>query len=174
MCWTARSSFSLLAGLLLAACSSSPTTAGGGAGEGANAGIPGPEGGWEDGASAGGSPASNANGGDAVCTGWPTLQRLSPQQVHELLATTNPIVINVHVPYEGDIPGTDADIAYTNVDVIEALVEHNHCAEIVLVCKAGGMSQSAGNELVKRGYLRVRDLLGGMQAWEAAGYPLQS
>jgi rhodanese-related sulfurtransferase len=34
------------------------------------------------------------------------------------------------------------------------------------------MSQSAGNELVKRGYLRVRDLNGGMQAWQAAGYPL--
>lgn len=109
---------------------------------------------------------------DAGCSGWTTLKRLSPAEVADLIATSNPIVINVHYPYAGDIPGTDTSIHYDNVDAIEAYLNHDHCADVLLVCLSGGMSQSAGNELIKRGYLRVRDLDGGMQAWQAAGYPL--
>lgn len=120
-----------------------------------------------------GADASSGGATDAAsCTGWTSLQRLSPTDAHDLLATLDPFVINVHVPYEGDIPGTDTEIPYSDVDAIENYAGHDHCAEVLLICKSGGMSQSAGNELVKRGYLRVRDLLGGMQAWEAAGYSL--
>jgi|GEM_PF-1629862 len=121
-------------------------------------------------------PAPDVSGGDATtdagCTGWTTLQRLSPAQASDLIATADPVVINVHIPYEGDIPGTDVDIPYNNVDAIEAYLNYDHCADTLLVCLSGGMSQSAGNELVKRGYLRVRDINGGMNAWVAAGYPL--
>lgn len=109
---------------------------------------------------------------DAGCGGWTTLKRLSPAEVSDLIAASNPIVINVHIPYAGDIPGTDTSIPYSSVDAIEAYLNYDHCAEIVLVCLGGGMSKSAGDELVKRGYLRVRDLNGGMQAWQAAGYIL--
>jgi len=110
--------------------------------------------------------------GDADCTGWSTLQRLSPAEVSDLIATANPIVINVHIPYAGDIPGTDVDIPYNTVDAIESYLNHDHCADLLLVCLSGGMSQSAGNELIKRGYQRVRDLNGGMSAWQNAGYTL--
>lgn len=109
---------------------------------------------------------------DAGCSGWTTLDRLSPSALADLLATSDPIVINVHTPYASDIPGTDTSIPYNNVDAIEAYLHDNHCADVVLICLSGGMSQSAGNELIKRGYLRVRDLDGGMQAWQAAGYTL--
>jgi rhodanese-related sulfurtransferase len=113
-----------------------------------------------------GSPA------DAGCTGWTTLARISPTEAVDLVAKIDPIVINVHVPYEGDIPGTDTSIPYNDVDALDAYLQHDHCAEILLVCKSGGMSKSAGDQLIKRGYLRVRDLVGGMVAWEASGYPL--
>ena len=109
---------------------------------------------------------------DAGCIGWTTLKRLPPAELAALMATSDPIVINVHVPYEGDIPGTDTSIPFNQVDAIEAYLHYDHCADVVLVCMGGSMSQSAGNELVKRGYLRVRDLAGGMMAWQAAGYPL--
>jgi len=112
------------------------------------------------------------NSSDAACSGWTTLDRISPSALADLLATSAPIVINVHTPYAGDIPGTDTSIPYNNVDAIEAYLHDDHCADVVLICLSGGMSQSAGNELIKRGYLRVRDLDGGMQAWQAAGYPL--
>ena len=109
---------------------------------------------------------------DASCSGWSALKRLSPAEAADLLATSDPIVINVHIPYAGDIPGTDTAIPYNQVDAIETYLKHDPCADVLLVCLSGGMSQTAGNELVKRGYLRVRDLSGGMQAWQSAGYPL--
>jgi rhodanese-related sulfurtransferase len=109
---------------------------------------------------------------DAGCNGWTTLKRLSPAELASLMATSDPIVINVHVPYEGDIPGTDTAIPFSQVDAVEAYLHEDHCADVVLLCMSGGMSQSAGNELIKRGYLRIRDLAGGMLAWQAAGYPL--
>ena len=118
------------------------------------------------------APSSGEVSSDATCGGWTALKRLSAAEVSSLLATSDPIVINVHYPYAGDIPGTDTSIHYDNVDAIEAYLHYDHCADVVLICLSGGMSQSAGNELVKRGYLRVRDLNGGMQAWEAAGYTL--
>jgi len=112
-------------------------------------------------------------GGDqAACTGWTTLVRLLPAELSDLMTKIDPIIINVHIPYEGDIPGTDTSIPYNQVDDIETYLHKDHCADVVLVCKTGGMSKTAGDELVKRGYLRVRDLDGGMQAWQAAGYPL--
>jgi rhodanese-related sulfurtransferase len=110
---------------------------------------------------------------DTPCSGWTTLVRLSPIALHDLLAASNPIVINVHIPYAGDIPGTEVDIPFDQVDDIETYLKHDHCADVVLVCNGGSMSLSAGNELIQRGYLRVRDLNGGMGAWQAAGYPLQ-
>ena len=109
---------------------------------------------------------------DGGCSGWTTLARISPAAALELIATVNPIVINVHVPSEGDIPGTDMSIPYDDVKAIDAYLHQDHCAEVLLVCKSGGMSKSAGDQLVKLGYLRVRDLAGGMMAWDAAGYPL--
>jgi rhodanese-related sulfurtransferase len=110
--------------------------------------------------------------GEGGCTGWTTLARLSPAEVVDLMAKTDPIVINVHIPYEGDIPGTDTSIPYDDVDALDAYLHQDHCAEILLVCKSGGMSKSAGDKLIKLGYLRVRDLAGGMVAWQASGYPL--
>ena len=122
------------------------------------------------------APSADRPGGEtrseAGCSGWTTLVRLSPADAANLITTSNPIVINVHIPYAGDIPGTDVDIPYNNVDAIEAYLNYDHCADLLLVCESGGMSQSAGNDLIKRGYLRVRDINGGMSAWVAAGYTL--
>ena len=64
------------------------------------------------------------------------------------------------------------DIPYNDVAALDAYLNGDHCADIILVCLSGGMSQSAGDGLVKLGYLRVHDLNGGMTAWQSAGYPL--
>jgi rhodanese-related sulfurtransferase len=133
------------------------------------------------GALADGADAADASQADASldagpCDGaatWTTLQRLSPADLHALLQADAAKIIDVHTPYAGALPGTAAHIVYTDVDAIEAFLGHDRCAEVVLTCLGGPMSKSAGDALVARGYLRVRDLLGGMSAWSAAGYPLE-
>jgi rhodanese-related sulfurtransferase len=111
-------------------------------------------------------------GGEAGCSGWTTLKHLSPTEVADLIATSNPIVIDVHTPYAGDIPGTDTSIPFDHVGDIDTYLHNDKCADVVLVCWSGGMSQAAGIALINLGYLRVRDLDGGMNAWLKAGYPL--
>lgn len=125
---------------------------------------------------AGDASAADAPGDAGPCDGaatWTTLQRLSPADLHALLQTDAAKIIDVHTPYAGALPGTAAHIVYTDVDAIESFLGHDRCAEVVLTCLGGPMSKSAGDALVARGYLRVRDLLGGMSAWSAAGYPLE-
>jgi glyoxylase-like metal-dependent hydrolase (beta-lactamase superfamily II)/rhodanese-related sulfurtransferase len=45
--------------------------------------------------------------------------------------------------------------------------------EVVVVCRAGARSASAGAMLGRAGFSRVRNLAGGMLAWNSAGLPVQ-
>ena len=82
------------------------------------------------------------------------------------------LLINVHVPYAGDIPGTDADIAYTDTDGLVAAIGDQLDRTVVVYCRSGSMSAQASGDLVDLGYTAVYDLQGGMNAWQAAGYEL--
>jgi rhodanese-related sulfurtransferase len=80
-------------------------------------------------------------------------------------------LINVHIPYEGEIGETDAFIPYDEIKQhLDQLPAKD--ARIVLYCRSDRMSNEAAQELVKLGYTDVWNLDGGMIAWEQAGYPL--
>ena len=80
-------------------------------------------------------------------------------------------LINVHVPYEGEIVGTDVHLPYTDVAAIEDYLGHAPAAKAVLYCFGGSMSVAAGDALVALGYCQIYDLAGGLVAWKQAGYP---
>lgn len=82
------------------------------------------------------------------------------------------LLINVHVPCEGDIPGTDTDIADTDVPAIAAFIGADLDARVVVYCMTNYMSTIAGEGLVDLGYREVRYLDGGMSAWKTAGHPI--
>ena len=79
--------------------------------------------------------------------------------------------MNVHIPYEGEIPGTQAHLAFDEItqhlDEFPAAKD----APIVLYCRSGSMSAIAARDLVNAGYTNVMNLDGGYRAWADAGYP---
>lgn len=81
-------------------------------------------------------------------------------------------VVNVHVPDEGGIAGTDAAIPFDRV-AGDARLPDDTATPILLYCKSGRMSAEAANALMDAGYTDVVHLDGGMDAWVAAGRPLR-
>ena len=101
----------------------------------------------------------------------PEVHEITPAELDAMLGAKDFELINVHVPNEGEIPGTDAHIAYTDLAGIEAHLGALD-AKVVVYCKTGPMSAIASADLVDAGYCNVYDMPAGMIGWEGAGFPL--
>ena len=89
-----------------------------------------------------------------------------------MLAQKDFFLVNVHIPYEGEIKDTDAFIVYDSIaDNLDKLPQDKN-AKIVVYCRSGGMSALAARELVRLGFTQVSDLAGGMIDWEKSGYKI--
>jgi rhodanese-related sulfurtransferase len=96
---------------------------------------------------------------------------ISVQQLAGMLENKDFTLVNVHIPYEGEIPQTDQFIAYDEIGAhLDQLPAKD--APIVLYCRSGSMSTSAAKELVGLGYTNIMEVDGGFNAWKAAGYAL--
>ena len=110
--------------------------------------------------------------GEKVAVGGSSYNNVTPQQLKTMLEDKDFVLINVHIPFAGNIAGTDQSIAY---DVIEQNLSQlpDKDAKIVLYCRSGHMSQIAAEKLVALGYTDVWNLNGGMVDWEKEGFELQ-
>ncbi len=93
-----------------------------------------------------------------------TVTRTTADQLEQMLAGPKDFaLVNVHVPYEGEIAKTDLAISYDQIDAhLNQLPGKD--AKIVVYCRSGRMSDIAARRLIELGYMHVYDLTGGMVA----------
>jgi rhodanese-related sulfurtransferase len=97
---------------------------------------------------------------------------ISAAQLNSMLAQKDFILINVHIPYQGEIAGTDLFIPFNEVEQNLSKLPSDKGAKIVVYCRSGGMSAISAETLVRLGYTNVWNLKGGMVEWQGEGYPL--
>jgi len=102
----------------------------------------------------------------------PELHAMTPVELDAALVDKDFLLINVHIPYDGEVPGTDAHIPFTDIDGLVSYIGPDLSTPVVIYCKSDYMSDIAGPELVALGYRAVSYLSGGMNAWVADGLTL--
>jgi len=97
---------------------------------------------------------------------------INAAQLNEMLQEKDFALINVHIPYEGELPQTDDFIPYNEIEANADRLPADKEAKIVVYCRSGSMSAIAAQTLVDMGYNNVYNLTAGMKEWQAASYEL--
>ncbi len=113
--------------------------------------------------------------GDKITVDGGTYTSVNADELNTMLKNKDFVFINVHIPFEGNIAGTDLSIAFDQINTPENLSQlpEDKNAKIVLYCRSGRMSAIAAEALVSQGYTNIWDLAGGMVDWKAAGFKLE-
>lgn len=94
---------------------------------------------------------------------------ITPEKLASMLKQKDFALLNVKVPYSGEIAGTDLYIPYTDVKARAQDLPADKTAKIVVYCRSGHESAIAAQSLVDLGYTNIDNLDGGMTAWTASG-----
>jgi rhodanese-related sulfurtransferase len=100
-------------------------------------------------------------------------EMINVDELQEMMEEEDFTFVNVHIPVEGNIPDTDVEIPFDDMESYLDQLPMEKDAKIVLYCRSGSMSRIASETLVDLGYTNVFDLDGGYNAWVADGLPFE-
>ena len=116
---------------------------------------------------------SNAVIGEEISVAGGSYKNMSVNELNTLLKDKDFVFVNVHIPFAGNIAGTDLSIPYDQIEQNLSQLPADKNARIVLYCRSGHMSQIAAEKLVALGYTNIWNLNGGMIEWEKQGFDLE-
>lgn len=119
------------------------------------------------------SAQNNGKPGKPISVNGGSYQDVSVNELKSMLDNKDFTFVNVHIPFEGDIPDTDLTIPYDEISQHLDELPSDKDAKIVLYCRSDRMSMIAAEELVRQGYTDVYNLDGGFVAWEQQGNPIE-
>ncbi len=117
------------------------------------------------------APASPPTGIKVTVSGG-SYTNVDAKTLKGMLDHKNFTLVNVHIPYIGEIASTDAFIPYNEIEQKMNQLPADKNAMIVLYCSSGHMSSTAAQKLVSLGYTDLWNLDGGMSAWTNQGFSL--
>jgi rhodanese-related sulfurtransferase len=121
-----------------------------------------------------GGTADDALGVGDAAQGAAELIGVNAEQARAMLESSDVLLIDVRGSSSVRIPGTDAVIDFSRVDDLAAFIGDDLNRRVLLYCNSGNRSSHSGEALVARGYRQIHHLLGGIGAWQHAGYPTES
>ena len=101
----------------------------------------------------------------AQCT---EMDQITPQQLKAWLedgARARPVLVDVREPWEQAICGLPGALQLPMNAVPARTAELDPAADTVVICHHGARSFQVGMFLERRGFARVYNLLGGIDAW---------
>ena len=101
-------------------------------------------------------------------------QNISLDQFVKMFEQKDFILINVHIPYQGEIPETDLLIPFNKIDQHGDELPLDKNKKIVVYCMTGPMGYYAADKLTSMGYTKVIHFEAGMKAWSRAGRPIEN
>lgn len=117
---------------------------------------------------------------DVIDAARARLQRVSPEQAYEALGA-GAVLVDIRPEaqraHEGEIPGAilvERNVLEWRFDPVSDArlpIATGYGLQVIVVCSAGYASSLAAASLQDVGLFRATDLIGGFQAWRAAGLP---
>ncbi len=96
------------------------------------------------------------------------------EEIKSLMASQPGIILDVRTEAEvaeGYIEGAQ-NIDITKGEFIKNASSIDKDKPVYVYCKMGGRSANASEKLAKSGYTKIYNMMGGFEAWKAAGYPV--
>lgn len=99
-------------------------------------------------------------------------RNISSEKLMEIINFKDFVLVNVHIPYEGEIDGTDLLMPYNNILNNLNKLPEDKTSKIIIYCKRGINSVKISKKLVQLGYTNMINLSGGMSNWKECGFKI--
>ncbi len=109
------------------------------------------------------------------CTAQPFNKNIEADQLKQLMET-GVTIIDVRTPQEyseGYIQDA-INIDWYSSDFQNKIEKLNHQQPVVLYCRSGNRSGLAAEKLQSMGFTKIYSLTGGMNSWQASGFPVEN
>jgi rhodanese-related sulfurtransferase len=97
------------------------------------------------------------------------LRTISPAELNRVMQDEDIFLVDVHIPEQRHIKGTDLFIPYNDIANHREKLPEDKNTPIYLYCEGGPMGNAAARSLYELGYRNLFNLEGGAQAWKKEG-----
>ena len=91
----------------------------------------------------------------------------------EKLQAGDALLVDVREPWEYEQVRAPGAALLPLSEFTQRYTELPHDRELLMICHSGYRSLQAANFLVRHGYTRAVNVVGGMEEWEVAGLPVE-